>query len=162
MPLRVKQRVIDRGLSRIIKDMYGLRDAHVKVGFPEKGEKGIVNKRGIRKPDREMSDVIYIAAIHEYGAPKANIPPRPFVSTSYDEHKQPLQKIKASALGKIIDGTLTVRKALEDIGEVCVTWMKKKIESNIPPMSARAVRDSGITLIDTGQMINSIQYEVEA
>ena len=54
------------------------------------------------------TNVAYVAAIQEYGAPEVSIPPRPFVKPAIDHHKTEWGKVmadgvKASAAGSKVD-----------------------------------------------------------
>lgn len=105
--------------------------------------------------------VAYVAAIQNYGAPAAGIPPRPFFSN--------MVKIKSpeygGRLGRILketqfDGILSLKRMGDSIGGE----LQDSIEStDQPPLKAETVKRKGFAkpLIDTGHMQNSVQYEVD-
>lgn len=152
----------------------------VEVGFLE----GSTNTEGVSLP--------MIAAIQEFGAPKAGIPPRPFfrtmikeksdewpdaignllVENEYDTEKTMRQTgaaIKGQLQQSIID---TMNPPLSD-----VTLMLRKMRADDPDLVvtgstvaearrrvAEGERASGVStkpLVDTGSMLNSVDYNVK-
>jgi hypothetical protein len=140
----------DLGWDRIKRTMGRLSGSHTKVGLQQgaqhKGEDG-------------TSDLVSIGAAHEFGAP--GIPRRSFLRPSYDENRKGLERVMAQEKGKIILGTSTIEDSLDRIGLLHTAQVQAKIRSNIPPPNAPAtiaIKGSSATLIDTGQMIQSIRH----
>lgn len=152
-----------------------------KVGFPENGEVGEQRTKVVpirvekgrfagrkheargsgHKAADTMSEIIQIAAVHEFGAPNKNIPERSFVRSSLDENLQELQIFKKQQAEFVIRGRQTAMVGIAKIGEWLTNKMKLKINSNIPPRLADATiarKGSSKSLIDTAQMLNSVQH----
>jgi len=160
-----QQRIIDKGYSKRISEIGRMDHLFTKVGFPENAEVGEAKRKGSGHTRKDnMSEIIQIAAVHEFGAPKRNIPERPFVRASLDENFQELQEFKKKQAHLVISGTQTAMVGIAKIGEWLTNKMKIKINSNIPPpLQQRTIdrKKSSRTLIDTAQMLNSVQHVEE-
>jgi len=107
--------------------------------------------------------VAQLGAIHEFGAPGAGIPERSFMRTAVDEGRSKLNKLVDKLAKMVVDGDANEEKALGILGETVKNMMKAKIRSGLkPPNSPATIRRKGSSkpLIDTGQLINSINWEV--
>lgn len=157
---RVKD--IDRGYKKIIANLSKLSaKPYVKVGILEKAGK------------HEGADltVAEIMSIHEFGAPSVGIPERAPLRKTVDQKRNEINTTIDKLYGKILDGDMDVDKALPLLG----MDVKRKIQQTIregltPPwaestLRARASKSGGIVaivpLIDSGQTIRSIDYEVK-
>lgn len=122
----------------------------VKVGFLE----------GATYPDG--TPVALIAAIQNFGAPARGIPPRPFFSNMIRD-KSPGWGDKLARVLEAVnyDG----EKALALMGEGIAGQLRESIQqTNSPPLAEATIRAKGFEkpLVDTGHMLNSVDYEVEA
>jgi hypothetical protein len=151
----------------IIKDL----DTHgkvVKVGwFQESRYPDEKKRRGI--------PVATAAAINEYGVPSKNIPPRPFMRTTFAERNQAWLALATSGARSIVAGKSTIDTVLNGLGLEAQGDVHKKIASiTEPPLSPRTIaariarksnkRTVGLLtkpLIDTGLMLSSLSYRVE-
>jgi hypothetical protein len=134
--------------------------------------------------------VAMVAALQEFGAPKANIPPRPFFRTLVQAKKQEWKEAIRKLLegndydtektlmmtGEAIKGQL--QQSIRDVHQPAlspVTLMLRKMFGNSPHLIRRrdvweAIRkvkagdsSAGVSakpLIWTGHMLNSVDYEV--
>jgi phage gpG-like protein len=183
IPMSIHQRIIDHGYAERINQIAAMDHLFTKVGLPENGEVGeqkkrrvVVRKgkqrfgsytavRGSRHEAAEnMSEIIRIAAVHEFGAPKRNIPERPFIRTSFDDNFPALQEFKKTQAMLVIQGKQTAMTGIKKIGEWLTNKTKAKINSNIPPeLDPKTIKrkHSSRTLIDTAQLLNSIQHTEE-
>jgi hypothetical protein len=104
--------------------------------------------------------VAMIAAIQEFGAPGRGIPPRPFFRN--------MVKNKSGEWPHAIAGVLKrngydAAKSLAIVGEAVAGQLRESIiQTNSPPLAASTIARKGFSkpLIDTGHMINSVDYEV--
>lgn len=104
--------------------------------------------------------VAMIAAIQEFGAPAVNIPPRPFFRNMIAEKSQEwpdglAKNLKANAYN--------LDKSLGQVGEAISGQLRESIiNTNSPPLAPATVKAKGFDkpLVDTGHMLNSIDYEV--
>jgi hypothetical protein len=111
-------------------------------------------------PYPDGTAVAMIAVIHDFGAPNRGIPPRPFfrAAAAAGAKTWPPLMAKLSANG------YDARTTLEFIG----ARMQKDIKDSIrnggwAPLKPATIARKGFTtpLIDTGQMVNSVNYEVD-
>lgn len=111
--------------------------------------------------------LLELAAIHEFGSPKAGIPERSFIRGTLDsaEAKASMAKLFADLARKVILGKMSAEKAARIIGAYMVTLIKTRILTGdgIPPPNAQSTIDrkgSSRPLVDTGQLVGAITYEV--
>ena len=105
--------------------------------------------------------VAMVAAIQNYGAPAANIPPRPFFSN--------MVKDKSSNWGASLGNVLQANNydadiALKAMGQGIGDQLQDSIrETNSPELAASTVKSKGFDkpLIDTGHMLNSVQSAID-
>jgi hypothetical protein len=127
----------------------GRTDKLLRVGFLENAT----------YPDGTL--VAMVAAIQNYGAPAAGIPPRPFFSNMVRRK----QAEWAPALGQLlVRNKYDVDKSLKQLAEGIKGQLQDSIQqTNSPPLKPATVKRKGFSkpLIDTGQMLNSVSYEVK-
>ncbi len=125
------------------------RGGTLSVGFLENA----------RYPDG--TPVAMVAAIQDFGAPRANIPPRPFfrnmVAAKQDEWPRAIADL-------IVANDYDIEKSLHIAGEAIAGQLRESIvNTNTPPLAPSTIARKGFAkpLIDTSHMINSIDHEVE-
>lgn len=104
-----------------------------------------------------------LAAIHEFGSPARNIPERSFLRKPLISNAAAIANLAKNAAGKFIMGQITAEAALGAIGEEAKSISKTEITEGITPALKPATikrKKSSKPLIDTGQLLNSITYEV--
>lgn len=104
-----------------------------------------------------------LAAIHEFGAPSANIPERSFIRSTLRDSRDKIEALCLRLARGIIADRIDLDAALGLLGTWAVAAIQAKIRTNIPPALQQATIDrkhSSLALVDTGQLINSITYEV--
>lgn len=123
--------------------------AHLRVGFLSNAT----------YPDG--TPVAMVAAIQNFGAPAAGIPPRPFFSNMVKDDSPNWGDNVATALkAKDFDAT----EALKLVGNDIAGKLRQSIiDTNEPPLKPATIRRKGFdkALIDTSTMINSVDYEVD-
>lgn len=122
----------------------------------------------------EGTPVAAVAAIHENGSPKNNIPPRPFLAPTIQKHGgQWRDDLKAGARG-ILAGTETAETVMEKMGLQVAGQIKEEILTlTSPPLKPatiaarrRKMADKNTTgsltkpLVDTTLMVNSLTWIV--
>lgn len=120
----------------------------LRVGFLE----------GATYPDGKP--VAMIAAIQNFGAPRAGIPPRPFFSNMVAKKSPEWPKAIARQL-KITNNDVDAALALT--GEALRGQLQQEIrETNSPALSPVTIARKGFDkpLIHTGHMLNSVGYEI--
>lgn len=147
----------DRGAKALLERARELaQGAKVRVG--------VLNDQP--KKEREGSSklsLVEVAAIHEFGAPGADIPQRSFIRATVDEKASEIQALQVSLAGQIIAGEVTPDAALEMLGAKVAAMCQARIAQGIGPAlhpDTIAKKGSSKPLVDTGQLRSSITYEV--
>jgi len=153
---------IDHGWDRITRDLKILNGGSVSVGFPQEGE--TASPAGSKSVP--FSDIVQRAVVHEFGAPKVNIPERPFMRPAFDGNKKELSLFKESVLQRFYKGLISPSRALDLLGLKHVSQIKAAINAvNSPPLKnpgpKRGKSGAINILVDTSQMRNSVQYTKE-
>jgi hypothetical protein len=151
-------------LDAIMREIKRLDNAFVTVG--------IHGDKAQRKDDNETNPEI--GAKHEFGS--GNIPERSFLRSTIDGNKD-LQEEMEQLSAAVARGQIRARVAAERLGLSAVDKVKRKIQAKIPPplspetIAKRAEKGahgggvgsmggSTTPLIDSGQLIQSIQFKV--
>ncbi|PVZ86730.1 hypothetical protein C9426_14940 [Serratia sp. S1B] len=124
----------------------------VVVGVP-------ASKNGAR--DDDLSNAT-IAAAHEFGVP-GHIPERSFLRSTMNENKEQAAAFLAKRLRQAIFTDGQSETAFAQLGEKLSGEVKRKILSGITPVLDRKTiqrKGSSKPLIDTGNLLQSITYEV--
>jgi len=121
----------------------------LRVGFLE----------GATYPDG--TPVALVAAVNEFGRPDRNQPPRPFFRSMIAEK----QKDWPRALGAVAKNSdYDIDKTLGQMGEGIKGQLQESIRHlDSPALSPVTVARKGFEkpLVDTGHMMNSVDYEVD-
>lgn len=140
---------IDRGWKRIKAQLLKAGGAYTQVGVQE----------GEQREDG--TDLVTVAAVNEFGAPKRNIPERSFIRSTADEQRKEVERMKQRILETLADGKSDIRRELAKLGE----WFQAKIQNKIvtldtPPNAPSTVAKKGSAnpLIDQNQLLQSIRH----
>ena len=126
-----------------------------------------VAKVGIVGPDALNSEaggasVVEIAAFQELGT--STIPARSFIRATVESKRKELGVICERVAKAIVLKGMPIDTALEVVGQWAAAAMKRTITgSDIPPPLAPttiAAKGSSKPLVDTGQLVNAISYEI--
>lgn len=141
-----------------------LAKAKVKIGVLQGGDAEVETEHG------ELS-IVELAAIHEFGAPAANIPARSFIRATFDsdEGLAAQGEFMAEQAEQIIAGKLAPRTALKRIGAWGAAKVRARIRAKIdPPLKPETIRrktvdgkKGDVPLVDTSHLINSVSWELE-
>lgn len=105
-----------------------------------------------------------IALIHEFGAPAAGIPARPFVRQTLENKAGQLAALQKKIAQALLMGTLTEGKALGLIGAWAAGAIKATItrDGNFAPLKPATIKRKGSDkpLIHTGQLVGAITFVV--
>jgi hypothetical protein len=144
-----------RKFDFIIGQVKSFKRSYVKVGVLE----GTTRRSKVKAIMMAM-----IAAVHEYGSPKRNIPERSFIRSWVEGSKSQINNTILRLLRMVEDGKATSEMALKKLGAFGVAGIRKQIKSvKTPPLKESTIRQkkSSQPLIDTGQLRGGIQYKVE-
>lgn len=117
------------------------------------------------KTEENGADIVEIAAIHEFGAPKAGIPERSYLRRTFRESqgRTELEKVTARLAKQLLANKTSLTEALQQLGAWAVGRVQRRIKQHIPPPLKPATverKGSSTPLIDTGQLVNAITWEV--
>jgi len=179
-------KIVDRGWAKIMENNKLLKKAYTKVGFPSDAT---LTQTALSKYS-DVSEVASVAMFQEFGTVQEvtgkqsaylksqgfpiragaiiTNPPRPFMSTSFDENVEKIHRMAAKILRAMTtpESGISVKQGLAILGELGVDLVRKKIKSiDSPPLhpftiAQRAKRSVGSTkpLVDTGQMVQSVTH----
>ena len=155
MAVRAKLTVVDRdlGYKKWIREMKNVAKNSPGLWV---GVFGDPNGRG----DEEL---LTIALVHEFGSPKMNVPARSWLRASFDKYEKQWMALLLRLLKLVDKGKLTLRNAVELVGQQMVADIRRHIRSGIPPPLKPATiarKGSTLPLVDSGRFINSITYQV--
>jgi hypothetical protein len=138
-----------------------------KVGIPA----------GKKYPDG--TSIGYIAAIQEYGAPEANIPPRPFMRMTSASKSREWAKQLAEGARAVVQWRISLNGMLDAVGALAAADIVQTISNRVPPplkprtVAARIARarktnpnfgKKGLPLtistplVDTGALVAHVSY----
>ena len=136
------------------------RNARVKCG--------VLSTAGMHESGISLAE---LAIIHELGAPGVGLPARSFVGKTMELRDKDLRDFIAKVVASYVEDRITLNQALAILGQWVVAAIKNTITSeqvtppDKPETIARKAKkghngQAPVTLVDTGQLINAISYEV--
>lgn len=136
-------------LKRIARNMSKLDGLQIKVG---------VLRNAGSYPDG--TKVVDVAVWNELG--EGNMPPRAFIGDTFRVQRTEIRKIKAELVRRVMLGTMSVSTVAQATGN----WYKGIVQRSITntawapnaPMTI-ARKGSSKPLVDTGRLLNSIDWE---
>lgn len=134
-----------------------LKDIRHKIEEPLTLRVGFLEKATY--PDGKP--VAMIAAIHNFGAPRAGIPPRPFFTHMINKHEDEWPEGFATQLRET---DFDVRLTFERAGQAIAGQLRQSIvDTNEPPLAASTIARKGFDkpLVETGHMLNSVDSDVK-
>lgn len=144
---------------KIIRDKLKKADgARVKVGV-------LASAGGNTRTADGKLNMVGLAAIHEYGAPKAGIPERSFIRSTFAARKDDVKRLSTRLGIGYIKGKISLARALETLGQAGVAMVRDTItrgDGPPPKLKPATIKAKGSDhrLIDTGRLLGSISYEV--
>lgn len=150
-------RVDDAGWRAIFKRAVEMRTIRARVGV-------LADKGGDAPHDGSDLTLVELAAVHEFGAPAANIPERSFIRSTFVVRADELRQVCAAITRAIVSRGMDVRRGVGMLGAWGAAAVKGTItQSDIPPPlkpATIAAKDSSKPLVDTGQLLNAITWEI--
>jgi len=105
-----------------------------------------------------------LARVHEFGAPDRNIPERSFIRSAMNEHGKEFERLIKKIARSMVSGKINKKQGLGILAQKAIDWIKAKIDSIVPPPNAPSTvrrKGSDVTLVDTGQLRNSLDWELK-
>lgn len=140
----------DYKLINKLRKQLGQDNRVVKVGVPATAE-----------PQPDGTPMVLVAAVHEFGSPKNNIPERSFIRSAVNENHDEYVRLNKINFVALIKNKITVEIALSRLGEMAKSHMQQKIrKGDFVPLKESTIKAKGSSapLIDTGNLIQSITY----
>ncbi|SEO76391.1 hypothetical protein SAMN02800692_1995 [Luteibacter sp. UNC138MFCol5.1] len=153
-PVTILRDIDPKKFEALTRRFAELAGHSVMVGIPE-AENG-------RTDEGEIGSA-GILAVHEFGAPEMGIPERSVVRRSIRENVGKYRKLNLQNLRKVVRGEMSVAQALGILGAVAAGDVQLTIRNaDLAPLKPETIRRKGSSkpLIDTGQVIQSITFEV--
>lgn len=107
--------------------------------------------------------------IHEYGAVierdgvRIEIPARAPIAKTMVARRRDIAELQVQMYRRVLAGQLTARRALELLGVQVAAWIRETIRAGLTPPNAASTiarKKSSTPLVDHGQLINSVHFEV--
>lgn len=153
--------VHDELWRELLAKAHGLDKMHVRVGVLAGGEEHDAG----REEGGEGIGMMELAAIQHFGSPAAGIPARPWIDAPFKAEPAKLGEMCAKLCKAIVTDRMTVARAYALLG----AWCKKEIQLYVtsgphipPPLASLTVirKGSDRPLVNTGRMVNAVDYEV--
>ncbi len=154
----------DKGWNRLqeLAKRLAANDVHVRVGVLDDGRAGSEDRDGITTGQ--------LAVAMEFGT--QNAPARSWIGRTFDQKRGEVQADMQRLLGHLVDGKITVDKALNVLGAKYSAAVKNTVTQgeqiqppNAPSTLARKLAKTregaanGVrTLIDTGRMVGAVTW----
>lgn len=165
--IKKKYREVDHGFDETLKPFKKGKSKTVNIGIVSSSPQEHTGRGEGKKSSLSMAD---IAALHEFGGKKKSktgkqiIPERPFMSQTMSKNDKAISKKIILLYKKVLDGDLTEDKALGLLGEFVKGKMKSEITTGDFKENAAstiAKKGSSRPLVDTSQLLNSIDWELD-
>ena len=150
MSIQVKTVIDERGWRKLVGLLEKLDELEVRVGV-------------VGAPD---SDIVDIAATHEFGDPTRKIPERSYIRRTFEKDEAARAAAIGKLTGRVVDGKLQPEQAMGLLGTREVAAIRNTIAGGAhipPPLQPETIARKGSDrpLVDTGRLLNSIAYVVE-
>lgn len=149
--------------SKVVDIDYGWRDL-MKTFEGLEGEISVVVGVPATADDyKDGANQVLVASVNEFGSDDGRIPERSFLRSTVDEKAQEYSALLAKLVRRVVDGKITPNQALDRLGLTVERDVKRKIvDLKEPPNAEWTIeqKKSSNPLIDTGQLRQSITYEI--
>lgn len=141
-----------------------------ELAKPSRVRVGVLGSRGgnAKHRDSELS-LLDIAHVHEFGSPAANVPERSFIRRTFSlvggRGAAWLPAFTAKLAAGVVKGKIDMVTALHILGQRGVAEVRRTITEGAgvpPPLKPETIAAKGSTrpLVDTGQLVNAVSYEL--
>ncbi|KLU15081.1 MULTISPECIES: hypothetical protein [Xenorhabdus] len=103
-----------------------------------------------------------VAAAHEFGVP-GHIPERSFLRSTLQENKEGAVRFLVNGIRQALEDNTDTKQPFELVGRQMAGQVQRNIQAGInPPLNPKTIKrkKSSKPLLDTGQLLQSITYEV--
>lgn len=162
-----KNRIVKKDRwKQLLKRVTPLGDYEVHVGVLASQGGNDLHKKSLDETNTKIT-LLELAAIHEFGSPSAGIPERSFIRRTFQEPEgqKELKGVYEKLARTVITGRMDALRAMEILGMTMQGMVKRRIlVMLIPPPNAPstvAAKGSSRPLVDTGQLVGAISYEIK-
>lgn len=151
---------IDKGWSKVMREMKRVTEVVVDVGV-QAGEKA-GTKDHVSLAAEQGIDLVGVAVINEFGT--ENIPSRPFMRQSFDQHKEELNSFMQGVADRTIMNRISAGQGLNLVGKKMTGIIQKQIVDGswtLNTVQTVLQKGSDKPLIDTGRLRQSIRHVVK-
>ena len=160
----------DQGYNRILKDLASLGQPSITVGIHSEDNKPYQRGQGAAVTTAQ------IGTFHEFGTldrfedsspagdGRSGVPQRSFLRSTVDENRAKYADLISRGVAKVIDGSMTMPRALGLVGARAAADVQEKISKGIDPALTQqtiARKGSSKPLVDTGQLRQAIDWKIE-
>ena len=148
---------------RIIRDTHLAGLAALAHRFETMHERVMVGVPAGAK-EEDGTPIALIAAVHEFGSPKAGIPERSFLRTGLKRARPLFATLNFDSLKKVANGLLSIHEALDRLGAAAAGAVKEEIVIGtfVPLRPATIARKgSDKPLIHSGSLRQAITWIIE-
>lgn len=148
----------DKGWAAFFKHAAELADAG-------KAKVGVLGNAAAQPHHDSKLTVGEIAVINEFGTEDGHVPERSFLRSTFDESRADLASEARAFTLRVLDGRMKARQAVALLAQSLVAKVRRKITSGegVPPPNAPstiAAKGSSRPLVDTGQLVHAITYQI--
>jgi hypothetical protein len=111
----------------------------------------------------DEATVLLIATVHEFGVAVKGIPERSFIRAGFDYYRSRIEEESEELLKQVIYQGLPASTFFDALGQIMVGFIQTYLtDLSYPPLQPSTIARKGSSnpLIDTGQLRDSITYEV--
>jgi hypothetical protein len=160
MAVKATTKVVNKINMDLLKEnIYAIsKKPYVKIGVLE----------GKAEEPKETSDekasdlsLVEVATFHEFGT--VHTPERSFLRATVDQEKSEMNTATVAIFKKVSAAQMHWKKGLSILGELIQSKVVRRIRAGIgPELDPKTIEAKGSSkpLIDTGQLVQSIRYEV--
>lgn len=118
--------------EELAKRLEGFNGRQAKVGWFESAR---------YTEDGQDISVAEVAIIQEFGAPGANIPPRPFIRPTFNAQKEKWTELIEKGVKAVMRGATTADAVLDTVGHVAAEDIKMAIRDVTSPELAESTKE---------------------
>lgn len=149
----------DPGFKNLIKSFQAINNIEIKAGHFEKNGKSSARKNS-------KADNVLLAIIHNVGSPSKKIPARPFTRPAFDRNENKYNNIIDKTINSFLDKKdyQSLKRNLNLLGKTMQQDIQQEIRNlKKPELKPLTIKRKGSSklLIDTGEMLNETDYQVE-
>ncbi len=160
-------------MARVVRSGEGIESLNIRIAELNKLNVFVGWLESAKYDDG--TPVAGVAAVHEYGSPKMNIPPRPFMRPAIADNKSEWMNIIKQGARAILRGESTAEQVLELLGLKASGDVKIAIKNVTQPAlqastvaskarkkaDGKSIGNLNKPLVEEAIMINSVTYEVK-